>query len=128
MNARHTLKQLLVLTPIVLFGLSVGYLAPRLPVLLKPSYKLGNYASHFPDAQTRVVVYGTANCSFCRSTRDFLRQRGIKFADLDVERSSDAATRHAQLGGGGVPVVVIGRRLIRGYQPEAFAAALAEFN
>lgn len=122
------MKQLFVYAAVVLIGLSVGYLAPRLPVLLKPNYKVGDYSSHFPDAQTRVVVYGTASCSFCQNTRDYLRQQGVKFADLDVEQSSDAATRHRQLGGGGVPVVVIGRRLIRGYQPEAFAAALAEFN
>jgi len=128
MHAWHQLKRVSVYALILGVGLAVGHLIPRLPMLLKPSYQLGDFADHLPDPHTRVVVYGTANCSFCRSTRAYLMKRGIKFADLDVEISAAAAASHAQLGGGGVPVVVIGRRLIRGYQPEAFDAALANIE
>lgn len=111
-------------TLIIAAGLLIGYVLPRLPMLLKPAYQEGDYSAHFQDSKTRVVLYGTASCSYCQKTRAWLADKKIDFADLDVQHSAPAAAMHAALGSEAVPVIIIGNRMIRGYQPEAFEKAL----
>ena len=117
-------KTIFTYASIIAAGLLIGYVVPRLPMLLKSDYVEGNYTSHFPDAKIHVVMYGTANCSFCKKTRAYFAENKVDYADLYVEKSAAAAARHAELGGEGVPVIIIGNRMIRGYQPEAFSQAL----
>ncbi|MFZ6654888.1 glutaredoxin family protein [Undibacterium sp. TJN19] len=117
-------KTMFTYASIIAAGLLIGYVVPRVPMLFKADYAEGNYASHFPDAKTHVVMYSTANCSFCKKTRAYFAENKVDYIDLDVEKSAVAASRHAALGGEGVPVIIIGNRLIRGYQPEVFSQAL----
>lgn len=118
------LKTISVYLLIIGTGIAIGYLAPRLPNLWKAKYTEGEYSRFFPNQSKSVVLYGTASCSFCRSTRDFFKANKIDFFDVDVQKSELAFKKHAELGGGGVPVVIIGNRLIRGFQPEVFQDAL----
>ncbi|MGN6831164.1 glutaredoxin family protein [Paucibacter sp. M5-1] len=121
-------KQIAAVIAILAGGFSIGWGATKLPSLLRPAYEVGDFSSHFPDRDVQVVVYGTASCSFCKSTRRYLSERGIRFVDRDVQKSTAAASAYASLGGGGVPLVVIGERLIRGYHPDAFESALASLK
>jgi mycoredoxin len=109
-------------------GIGIGYLAPRLPNVLKAKYTEGEYSRFFPNQSKSVVLYGTASCSFCRSSREFFKANNIEFFDVDVQTSEIAAKKHAELGGGGVPVIIIGNRLIRGFQPDVFQEALKTLN
>lgn len=118
------LKTMSIYGAIIGAGILVGYLAPRLPHLLQQKYTVGEYAKFFPNQSKQVILYGTASCSFCRSSREFFVANNIDFFDVDVQTSELAAKKHAELGGGGVPVVIIGNRLIRGFQPDAFQDAL----
>ncbi|MFZ6641965.1 glutaredoxin family protein [Undibacterium sp. TC4M20W] len=117
-------KTILTYAVIIAIGLLIGYVAPRLPMLLKPAYQEADYSAHFQNTNSKVVMYGTASCSFCKKTRAYFDKNKVAFTDLDVEKSPAAAARHAELGGEGVPVIIIGKRMIRGYQPEVFAEAL----
>ncbi len=123
-----SIKNISVYLVIIGLGIGVGYLAPRLPTLLQSKYVEGEYSRFFPNKTKSVILYGTADCSFCRSTRDFLKANNVEFFDVNVQTSEIAAKKHAELGGGGVPVVIIGSRLIRGYQPDAFREALNALN
>ena len=105
-------------------GLGCGYGLSLLPGLLKSDYTEGNYAAYFPNAQSKVVLYGTAWCGYCAKTRDYFRKNHIDFVDLDIEKSPAALKAHKELGGGGVPVVLIGNRKITGYDADAFQAAI----
>lgn len=113
---------------IIGLGIAVGYLAPRLPNLLHSKYTEGEYSQFFPNKTKSVILYGTADCSFCRRTREFFKANNVDFFDVNVQTSEVAAKKHTELGGGGVPVVIIGNRLIRGYQPDAFQDALKILN
>ncbi len=63
-----------------------------------------------------VEVYGTSWCPACRHARAFFRSAGIPFADYDVEKDKDARARMDRLGGGsGVPAIVIGGQVTRGF-------------
>ena len=105
-------------------GLGSGYGLSLLPGLLKSNYTEGNYAAYFPNAQTQVVLYGTDWCGYCAKTRAYFKENKIEFVDLDIEKSPEARKAHEALGGGGVPVVLIGNRKIQGFNAGALEAAL----
>jgi len=112
---------------IVALGLLAGYAIPRVPTWLRPAYTAGDYRAHFEGRAETVLVYGTQSCRYCKATRAYFQARGIAFADLDVQRDLEQQRRLQSLGDGqAVPVVLIGQRMIVGYQPEAFEAALAQ--
>lgn len=115
------------LVAIVALGLLAGYVVPRVPVWLRPSFTEGNFQAHFQGHPEPVLVYGTVDCRFCQATRAYFKAHQVPFADLDVERQPEHQRQLQSLGEGhAVPVVLIGRRMIVGYQPKAFDAALAQ--
>jgi glutaredoxin len=74
----------------------------------------------------RVVVYATAWCPVCARLRTCLASSGVPFDERDVERSPEADAQHRELGGGGVPVTLVGPRAVHGLDVPALGAALAE--
>lgn len=69
--------------------------------------------------QPDVVLYATSWCGYCKAAREFFAANGIEYIDLDIERSATAQQGHRELGGGGVPVIVVGDTVIHGFnQPE----------
>ncbi len=109
---------------IIAAGVAIGTLAPRVPQWLKGDYTEGNYAAYFPNPNTKVVMYGTATCPHCAKARDYLRERGIAFADYDVQQSPAAREAFSKLGGKGVPLILIGNRRIDGFMPPVYDEAL----
>lgn len=111
---------------ILALGLGLGYAVPRIPGWLKPAYVEGNYSAYYPSADTKVVMYSTAWCPYCAKTRAYFMEHKIAYVELDIEKSPVAAKQYAQLGAGGIPKVLIGNRMIGGFAPAAFEAALAK--
>lgn len=109
---------------IIAAGIAIGTLAPRVPQWLKGDYTEGNYAAYFPNPATRVVMYGTETCPYCAKARDYLRERGIAFADYDVQKSPAAREAFGKLGGKGVPLILIGNRRIDGFMAPVYDDAL----
>lgn len=109
---------------IVVAGLGCGLAVAKLPSLFKKNYVEGDYSAYYQNASARVVLYGTKTCPYCTRTREYLKARNIAFADLDVEDSENARKEFAQLGGGGVPVILVGNRRIQGFNRSALDAAL----
>jgi glutaredoxin len=69
--------------------------------------------------QPEVVLYATSWCGYCKAAREFFAANGIEYTELDVEKSSMAQEGHRRLGGGGVPLIVVGDTVIHGFnQPE----------
>ncbi len=122
------LKVLLAYVSIVFAGLALGYVAVNLPAWMKPDYTEGDYRAYFPDSTTRVVVYGTKQCPYCAMTRDFLKASDIAFADLDIDTTGKAKAEFSQLGGSGVPLILIGNRRIEGFNKPVIEASLAKLG
>jgi glutaredoxin len=75
-------------------------------------------------SQVEVEIYETAWCKYCRKTRAFLDQNGIRYRAYDVEADSVAKARKSDLApGAGVPVVVIDEQLLVGFSEAALEAA-----
>ncbi len=66
--------------------------------------------------QPKVVIFSTPNCPWCGRVKSYLRQKGIRFKNIDVSRDKAAARdivrRTGQMG---VPVVLIGSHPIVGF-------------
>jgi glutaredoxin len=74
--------------------------------------------------QPVVVLYSTAWCGYCTATRDFFQANGIQFDELDIEKSAAGYEGHKKLGGNGVPLIVVGDSVIRGYNEAELRSSL----
>jgi glutaredoxin-like YruB-family protein len=66
--------------------------------------------------QPRVIVFSTPTCSFCNMAKQYFRQKGVKFKDVDVSRDTAAARDMVRRSGQqGVPVIDIGGKIVVGF-------------
>ncbi|MBN1201337.1 MAG: NrdH-redoxin [Anaerolineae bacterium] len=64
----------------------------------------------------RVIVFSTPTCPHCTTAKRYLRQRGVRFRDVDVSRDAAAARDMVRRSGQqGVPVIDIGGRIVVGF-------------
>ncbi len=63
-----------------------------------------------------MIVFTTPTCSYCNTAKMYLRQKGVRFKEVDISKD-DAAARdvlkrsHQQ----GVPVLDIGGKIVVGF-------------
>lgn len=66
-----------------------------------------------------VEVYVTSWCRFCRQALDYLKSNGIKHVAYDIDKDSAARQKYEEMGGQGVPFIIIGSNKMSGYSQEA---------
>lgn len=72
-----------------------------------------------------IKVYSTPICPHCVMLKDFLKERGIEFEDIDVSRDQEKAREMVEKSGQmGVPVVEINGKIIVGFDREALEKEL----
>lgn len=77
-----------------------------------------------PLTQGDVVLYATSWCGYCNLARDLLRREGVAFVEHDIETSEYGKKMHKALGGGGIPVLEIRDKVIRGYDEARIISAV----
>jgi alkyl hydroperoxide reductase subunit F len=76
-------------------------------------------ASTFPEMMTKVTVYSTQNCPYCRMAKAFLVKHGVAYEDIDVGADTEAAKKMIDLSGQrGVPVIMVDDEVIVGFDSE----------
>jgi len=73
-------------------------------------YALRQTAGRFP-----VVLYTGADCAPCDSARQWLKARGIPFAERTVQSNEDIAALQALSGQSSLPFATIGAQHLRGF-------------
>lgn len=74
---------------------------------------------------SKVTIYSTPTCPYCKMTKQYLARKNIVYTDIDVSASEQAAQQMIQKSGQqGVPVIDIDGKIIVGYQPAAIDSAL----
>lgn len=64
----------------------------------------------------RVIVFSTPSCPHCNHAKQYLRQQGVRFRDVDVSRDPAAARDMVRRSGQqGVPVIDINGRIVVGF-------------
>ena len=77
-------------------------------------------------AEHKVKVYSTKTCPWCHKTKEFLKEKNVKFEDIDVGANQKAANEMVEKSGQmGVPVTDIDGKIIIGFDKEALEKALA---
>lgn len=75
--------------------------------------------------QHRVIVYSTPTCPWCNAAKRYLRERQIRFYDVDVSRDPAAAREMVRKSGQqGVPVLDIDGRIVVGFDRARIDALL----
>lgn len=63
-----------------------------------------------------VIVYSAPHCPWCDTAKNFLKQHGIKFKEIDVSRDPAAAMELVKKSGQiGVPVIEINGQVVVGF-------------
>ena len=76
----------------------------------------------------KVVLYATDWCPACAKLRTCLQRHDVPFEERDVDRSAQAEAEWAALDGTGIPVTLVGQRVLYGLDPAELKEALAEVS
>lgn len=72
-----------------------------------------------------VTVYSTPTCPSCKAVKKHLRDRRVRFRDVDVSRDERAAAElRRKTGRGVIPVVDVNGRIVVGFDRKKLDAAL----
>lgn len=73
-----------------------------------------------------IIVYSTPTCPYCVYAKNFFKEKGVQFEDVDVSRDRTRAMEMVEKSGQmGVPVIDIGGKIIVGFQPAVFEELIA---
>ena len=81
-------------------------------------------AAQAGDEQPEVIMYATSWCPYCQKSREFFQRHGIQYVEYDVERNAGAYRENKRLGGGGVPMIVVGDQVVAGFNEPQLAQLL----
>ncbi len=73
----------------------------------------------------KVIVYSTPTCPWCKKIKEFLKEKNIEFEDKNVAEDEKARDDMVEKSGQmGVPVIMIGDKIIVGFDKDAIEEAL----
>ncbi|MDH5181958.1 MAG: DUF4124 domain-containing protein, partial [Gammaproteobacteria bacterium] len=72
------------------------------------SHRKNTAIPHLKPGQ--VIMYSTTWCGFCKKAKAWFKKKGIQYTEYDIEKSSQAKSEYHALGGGGVPLILIGKK------------------
>jgi len=75
----------------------------------------------------KILVYSTQACPYCVMAKEYFKNKGVEYKDIEVGADENAAkemiTKSGQMG---VPVIDIDDNIIVGFRPDVFEKLLAE--
>jgi len=76
--------------------------------------------------EAKVVVYSTETCPYCVMAKDYLKSKGVKFEDVNLNKQRERVYEIIEKSGQtGVPVIEINGKIIVGFDKNAIDAALS---
>ena len=75
-------------------------------------------------SKSKVVLYTTQHCGYCRKAKQFLTQKNISYTEYDVETSNKGKRDFKKLNGRGVPVILVGDQRMNGFSEGRLASML----
>lgn len=71
-------------------------------------------------ARKRVVMYSTSWCGACKRAKQYFNENGINYVEYDVETNEKGKQDFRELGGRGVPVILVGNKRLNGFSASSF--------
>jgi glutaredoxin len=76
-------------------------------------------------AKDKVRIFTAAWCGYCKKAKAYLAGKRVPFQEVDVEASERGRSEYAQLGGRGVPVILVGSQRMDGFDAAALDGMLS---
>ena len=77
----------------------------------------------------QIVMYGTSTCGYCAAARKYMQSQGIAYLEKDVGRDPVARAEFKTVDDrGGVPVLLMGRHKLVGFDEKHFNQTYAKFQ
>jgi len=74
--------------------------------------------------QKKIILISRPHCGACTKAKQFLDLREVKYTQYDVKRSKKGKRLFKKHKGRGVPMIIIGKEIIHGFDPGAILNAL----
>ena len=84
------------------------------------SPEIAPISANSPTTDNNVVLYGADWCGYCKKAKRYFRAKNIAFREDDVEKSSKGRKDYKKMGGGGVPIILVGNKRLNGFSAAAF--------
>jgi glutaredoxin 3 len=76
--------------------------------------------------ETRITLFSTRHCGYCRQAKQFLKRHRLPFIERDVEHDPRAYKAFRQVAGAGVPLIIVGSQRLQGFNASALRSALQQ--
>lgn len=76
----------------------------------------------------KVVMYSTQWCGYCNKARRYFKRNNIPYKEFDIEKNYSAKVDYQRLGGKGVPLIVMGGKVMRGFSERRFMKAYKKYQ
>jgi len=87
------------------------------------SYQASSSSTHH-KRPSKVILLSRPGCGYCVKAKDFMRSRGIGFTEYNILSSSKGKRLFNKHRGTGVPLIIIGDQVIKGFSTSAILEAL----
>lgn len=81
-------------------------------------------ATQAARSRKNVVIYTTSSCPYCVKAKQYFRQKGVSFREVNIESSLNGKDEYRKLNGSGVPLIVIDGTALQGFSPSKLDALL----
>ena len=97
-------------------------------VILISTYQSGIERVHC-DANTlatnpKVIMLGTWWCPYCSQARRYLHEQEVNYCEYDIEKSAVGKKLYDDSNGSAIPVLIIGKYLLQGFDKKSIDQAL----
>lgn len=75
-----------------------------------------------PRASSGITMYMTEWCPHCKNARSYFKAKGIAYTEINVDTSEAGRKEYKALGGNGVPLILVGDKMMSGFSAESFEA------
>ena len=70
-------------------------------------------------SKNTIVIYSTPTCHYCVMAKEYFKNNGIEYRDIDVSMNEKAAQEMVDKSGQmGVPVIEINGEVVVGFRPD----------
>lgn len=73
-----------------------------------------------PHFSGTVEIFITDWCGYCKQAMSYMKSNNITYVAFNIEKDPTAKQRYKELGGRGVPLLVIGSNTMSGFSPNTF--------
>jgi glutaredoxin len=85
---------------------------------LKYQQRISQYDPRNSTGDDGIVMLSAEWCGYCKALRLELDGMGVDYRELDIETSEEGELAFQAVRARGVPVLVVGQEIVRGYNPE----------